>query len=67
MEQYDIERSADLDRIQNIQELKSVAINFDQREREELVEERTVLTQFLTETALYVKEDKKRTRKQKSV
>ena len=58
MEQYDIERSADLDRIQNIQELKSVAINFDQREREELVEEQTVLTQFLTETALYVKEDK---------
>lgn len=58
MEQYDIERSADLDRIQNIQELKSVAINFDQREREELIEEQTILTQFLTETALYVKEDK---------
>lgn len=67
MEQYDIERSADLDRIQNIQELKSVAINFDQREREELVEEQTVLTQFLTETALYVKEDKEEDPQTKSV
>lgn len=57
MGQYDIDRSADLERIQNIQELKSVSLGFDQRDRESLEEEQTILTQFLTETALYVKEE----------
>ena len=57
MGQYDVDRSSDMDRIQNIQELKSVAMAFDQREKEVLEEGQTILTQFLTETALYVKQE----------
>jgi len=59
MEQYDVDKTKDIERIENIQELWNVAIAFDQKEHEALTEGQTVLTQFLTETALYTKgEDK---------
>lgn len=55
MAQYDTDRSADVERIQNIQELWNVANQFDAKEKEPLEEGQSILTQFLTETALYVK------------
>ena len=55
MDQYDTDRSAHVECIQNIQELWNVANSFDTREHEDLEEGQTILTQFLTETALYVK------------
>lgn len=63
MEQYDVDKTKDIERIQNIQELWNVAIAFDQKEHEELTEGQTVLTQFLTETALYTKEEDKEAQK----
>lgn len=53
MGQYDIDKTKDLERIQNIQELWNVAAQFDAREKEPLTDGQTILTQFLTETALY--------------
>lgn len=59
MGQYDSAKSKDIERIQNINELWNVAITFDQKEHEALLEGQTLLTQFLTETALYTKEEDK--------
>lgn len=67
MEQYDVDKTKDIERIQNIQELWNVAIAFDEKEHEALTEGQTVLTQFLTETALYTKEEDKEAQKRVSL
>lgn len=57
MAQYDVYKTEDLTRIQNIEELWNVAAQFDNKPKEELAENQTIVTQFLTETALYVQDD----------
>lgn len=54
MKEYDISRTKDIERLEHIQELFNIAANFTEKEKEELTEGQTILTQFLTETALYV-------------
>lgn len=55
MTQYNPDKTADVNRIENIWELWNVAKKFDFKEKEPLEEGQTILTQFLTETALYAK------------
>lgn len=54
LEQYNKDKSSDLVRLQNIEELWHISRQFDIREKAELEEGQTILNQFLTETALYV-------------
>ena len=57
MSQFDQDKSSDVTRIENIQELLNVAVNFDTKDHEELLEDQTIVNQFLTETALYTSDD----------
>lgn len=57
LEQYDKHKTKDIERIQNIQELWNVIVQFDESEKEELVEGQNILNQFLTETALYTPDE----------
>lgn len=59
MEQYDVSKSKDLTSIENIQELFNIAMAFDEKEVEVNEENQTILTQFLTETALYATEEER--------
>lgn len=58
MGQYDTDKSSDVQRIQNIEELFNVASQFDNKEKIDLTEDQTLLTQFLTETSLYIEPGK---------
>ena len=57
MQQYDMDKTDDISRVENIQELYRVTTSFDEKEHEDLLEGQTRMTQFLTETALFIKED----------
>ena len=57
LDQYDKDKTKDIERIQNINELWNVAVSFDSKEKEDLLEGQTILNQFLTETALYIPEE----------
>lgn len=62
MEQYNLDKSDDINRVQNIQELWNVAGQFDAKKHEALTEGQSILTQFLTETALYIQDDEEDSR-----
>lgn len=53
MGQYDSSKTKDLQSIELIQELFNIAVSFDGRQKVEVEGTQTILTQFLTETALY--------------
>lgn len=54
LNQFDKERTADIERIELIQELYKMAIDYDHKENPELDEGQTIVGQFLTQTSLYV-------------
>lgn len=53
LDQFNKDMSKDIVRLENIQELLNVAVDFDTKDHEALLEDQTVVNQFLTETALY--------------
>lgn len=57
LDQYDKDKTKDIEKIENINELWKVAQNFDIKDREDLVEGQSILNQFLTETALYAPDE----------
>ena len=57
LDQYDKDKTKDIEKIENINELWKVAQNFDRKDREDLVEGQSILNQFLTETALYAPDE----------
>lgn len=54
LDQYDKQKTKDIERIENIQELWNVIVQFDKSEKEELLEGQNRMNQFLTETALFI-------------
>lgn len=57
LDEYDKNKTKDIERIQNINELWNVSTIFDEKEKEDLVEGQSILNQFLTETALYIPDE----------
>lgn len=57
MSQYDMSVSKDIKKIEYISELYNIATNFDAIEHTQDEDSETLLTQFLTATALYAKPD----------
>ena len=54
MAQFDVSKTKDLNSIELVQELFSIAQNFDKEEKKNEEGSLSILTQFLTATALYI-------------